>query len=123
MLNDYNDVPDILASRLNFDVIVFRGNTRKEMLFIGLASVLITMVVLGVLAQCFLGMFLIGVGLSFPTAIPVGWGAATVMQKWKDGKPKGYVKQQFQLWMDKKGIKSAPYIRYSGKWSVKRFFK
>ena len=119
----YEDVPDILASRLNFDVIVFRGNTRKEMIVIALVSLGFSVLVLGMLAKMLIGMFMVGVGLSFPAAIPVGWMFATVMQKLKDGRPKGYVKQQFQLWLDDQGIKPSPFVRYSGKWSVRRFFK
>jgi len=115
------ELPDILASRLNFDVIAFRGNTRKEMMIIGFVSIGVTSVLLATSTKALFGMFLIGVGLSFPLAIPVGWVLATLMQKLKDGKPKGYVKQRFLLWLDHEGIRSSPYIRYTGKWSVKRF--
>ncbi len=116
----YNDPPDILASRLNFDVVSFRGNTRQEMILIGIVSLILTVLVLGFLAQLLLGMCLVGLGISFPAAIPVGWIFATSMQKLKDGKPKGYVKQQFLLWLDAQGIKPSPFIRYSGKWQVRR---
>ena len=119
----YDNIPDILASRLNFDVIVFRGNTRKEMIVIGLVSLVVTALILGTLTKLFFGLFLVGVGLSFPAAIPVGWIFATLMQKLKDGKPKGYVKQQFLLWLDYQGIKPSPFIRYSGKWLVRRLFQ
>ncbi|MBX9706099.1 MAG: TIGR03750 family conjugal transfer protein [Gammaproteobacteria bacterium] len=115
-----NELDDILASRLNFDVIVFRGNTRQEMIFIGLISLAITVLIMGTLAKLFIGMFLVGVGVSFPLAIPVGFAFASIMQKLKDNKPKGYVKQQFILWLDKHGIKHAPFIRRSGKWQVRR---
>lgn len=118
----YNDTPDILASRLNFDVVSFRGNTRKEMMLIGIVSLILTVLVFGTLTKLFLGLFLVGLGFSFPAAIPVGWLIATVMQKLKDGKPKGYVKQRFLLWLDAQGIKSSPFIRYEGKWFVRRIF-
>ena len=118
----YEEMPDILASRLNFDVITFRGNTRKEMIVIALVSLALAVLIFGVIAKVLIGMFLIGLGLSFPAAIPIGWLFATIMQKLKDGKPKGYVKQQFQLWLDDQGIKPSPFVRYSGKWSVRRFF-
>lgn len=118
----YDDPPDILASRLNFDVIVFRGNTRQEMIVIGVTSLLVTLAILGILAKLLLNMFLIGLGLSFPAAIPVGWLMATIMQSYKDGKPKGYVKQQLLLWLDEQGLKSSPFIRREGNWSVRRYF-
>lgn len=118
----YDNIPDILASRLNFDVVAFRGNTRKEMIVIGLISLAGTVLILGTLTKLLFGLFLVGLGLSFPVAIPIGWAFATLMQKLKDGKPKGYVKQQFLLWLDSQGIKPSPFIRYSGKWSVRRLF-
>lgn len=111
---------DILASRLNFDVIAFRGNTRGEMIMIGLTSLFGTAFLLGIVAKLTLGMAMIGIGLSFPIAIPIGWAIATLFQKLKDGKPKGYVKQRFILWLDSAGLKRAPFIRNSGKWSVRR---
>lgn len=115
------DLPDILASRLNFDVIAFRGNTRGEMMVIGFISLGFTSFILAALTKMLFGMLLIGVGLSFPLAIPVGWAFATIMQKLKDGKPKGYVKQRFLLWLEDQGIRRSLYIRHSGKWSVRRF--
>lgn len=115
-----DDIPDILASRLNFDVIAFRGNTRQEMLWIAMVSLTLTVLVLGTLAKCLIGMFLVGLGLSFPLAVPVGWLFATLMQKLKDGKPKGYVKQQFLIWLDQQGIKPAPFVLHQGKWQVRR---
>ncbi len=117
------ELPDILASRLNFDVIAFRGNTRQEMIVIGLISLGLTSLTLASLTKIFLGMLLVGVGLSFPLSIPVGWAFATIMQKFKDGKPKGYVKQRFLLWCENQGIRQSPYIRHSGKWSVRRFLQ
>lgn len=116
----YDDDIDILVSRLNFDVIAFRGNTRKEMIVIALISLSITVLLLGTLSKLLIGMFMIGVGISFPAAIPVGWGFATLMQKLKSGKPKGFVKQQFQLWLDHNRIRQSPFIKHSGYWSIHR---
>lgn len=116
----HDELPDILASRLNFDVAAFRGNTRQEMMTVGLISLSATILILGVLAKLLLGMFLVGLALSFPVSIPVGWCIATVLQKLKAGKPKGFVKQSLLLWLDKEGIKKSPFVRYSGKWSVRR---
>ena len=118
-----NELPDMLALRLNFDVIAFRGNTRREMMVISIVSLLSTALIFGTLTHCLFGMFLAGVGLSFPVAIPIGWLLATLMQKLKDGKPKGYVKQRLLLWLDKEGVKKSPFVRHTGSWTVRRFFK
>ena len=116
----YDDRPDILASRLNFDVIAFRGNTRQEMMAVGIISLAITIFILGIITKLLFNMFLIGVGLSFPASIPAGWLIATILQKLKAGKPKGYVKQSLLLWLDKQRLKKSPFITYSGCWSVRR---
>lgn len=116
----YNDFPDILASRLNFDVVSFRGNTRKEMIVIGVGSFILVSFIFSIFFKLFLGLFLIGFGLSFPITIPVGWLVSTIIQKLKDGKPKGYVRQKLLIWFDTQGIKISPFVQYSGKWQVRR---
>jgi len=116
----YTQIPDILASRLNFDVIAFRGHTRQEMMAIGFFSLAITILILGTLTKCLWGLFLVGFGLSFPAAIPLGWAIATLLQKLKQGKPKGYVKQSLFIWLDQQGLKKAPFLRRTGPWSIKR---
>ncbi len=117
-----NDLPDILASRLNFDVVLYRGHTRQEMMMIGLVTLALTILILGLVTKLLLGMFLIGLGLSFPLSIPVGWVLAIIFQKLKAGKPRGYVKQQGLLWLEQQRIKKSPFVRYSGYWIVRRSF-
>ena len=117
-----NETPDILASRLNFDVVLYRGHTRKEMMLLGLISLSMTVLLLGIITKLLLGMFLIGLGLSFPVSISVGWLLAVVFQKLKEGKPRGYVKQQFLLWLHRQGIRKSPFVNYSGLWNLKRLF-
>ena len=114
------ELPDILATRLNFDVIAFRGNTRHEMMRIAMVSLLSTALTLGLLCKCWFGFFLVGVGLSFPIAIPIGWMVATLFQKLKAGKPKGYLTQATLIWLDTHQLKPAPFVRYSGPWCLRR---
>jgi conjugative transfer region protein (TIGR03750 family) len=114
------EMPDLLPNRLNFDTIIFSGCTMKELQLIASASLIGCMVLLGFLTKCLFGMLLIGVGLAFPTAIGVAWFIALMLQKAKQGKPKGYLKQSFLIHCETMGIYQAPYIRRSGHWSLGR---
>lgn len=112
---------EFLPNRLNFDAVVFCGCTMKEMQVIAIVSFVVCGLVLGILTKLLFGMLLIGVGLGFPASVGVAWFMAILFQKAKQGKPKGYVKQRFYLWLDEKGLVKCPYIRRSGKWSVGRY--
>ncbi len=117
-MND--NLPDLLAHRLNFDAVVFCGCTMKEMQAIAIVSLTLSSIVLGVLTKLLINMLLIGVGIAFPVAVGMTWSTAHVLQKIKQGKPPGYLKQVFLLQCERLGIMSAIYITRSGKWSVGR---
>ena len=117
------DTPDLLAHRLNFDVIVFAGCTMKEMQAIALTSLTLCILVLGFFTKIMLNMFLVGVGLAFPIAVGMSWGVALVFQKIKQGKPKGYVKQQILIWCADHQLIPPIYIKRTGKWSIGRHIK
>lgn len=114
------ETSDLLAQRLNFDPAVFCGCTMKEMQIIGVNSLIICILLLGLLTKCILDMFMVGVGLAFPLAVGMSWGMALMLQQAKYGKPKGHVKQRFLLWCEDKGLTPAIYTRRSGRWSVGR---
>lgn len=114
------EMPDLLPNRLNFDTIIFSGCTMKELQLIATLSLISCMVFLGLFTKCLFDMLLIGVGLAFPIAIAVAWFIALMLQKAKQGKPKGYLKQSFLIYCEAMGIYQAPYIRRSGRWSVGR---
>jgi len=114
------DANDILASRLNFDVEAFRGQSRHELVVIGCISLTFTLIILSIFTRMLFGLWMIGIGLSFPVSIGVGWLVTSILQKYKSNKPKGYLKQLFYCRLEDKGILQSPYIRYSGKWIVRR---
>lgn len=114
-------MPDLLPNRLNFDAIVFCGCTMKEMQVIVFISLSFCILTLGFLTKCLFNMFLVGTGLAFPAGVGLSWVIALFIQRIKQGKPKGYMKQRFLLWCEDMGILSPVYIRRSGKWSVGRF--
>jgi conjugative transfer region protein (TIGR03750 family) len=113
--------PDILPNRLNFDAIVFCGCTMKEMQWIVISSLVVCILLLGFLTKCLFNMFLIGVGIAFPTAVGMSWVIAHIFQRAKQGKPKGYMKQKLLLWGEDKKLFPSIYIRRSGKWSIGKF--
>ena len=114
---------EFIPNRLNFEVIAFCNCTMKEMQLIAIASLIGCILFLGFLTEFLFGMFLIGVGIAFPTTVGVAWFIAKLFQKAKQGKPKGYLKKKFLLWLEDMKIMKSPYIRFSGKWSVGRRMK
>lgn len=113
-------LPNILATRLNFDVVAFKGCTRRELMSVALISLALSLCVAIAIMMLWFGSIMAGVGVAFPMSIGVGWIGIGILGKCKQGKPKGYIKQQCQRWLDDKGIRRSPFIRYSGKWLVRR---
>ena len=114
------NVPDLLPTRLNHDTIIFMGCSAKELQWIALFSLVLCMVLLSVLTQLLFGMFLVGVGFAFPSAVVVSCFFGSLLQRAKLGKPKGYVKQLFLIECEKLGLSTSVYIRRSGTWSLGR---
>lgn len=112
---------DFLPNRLNFDAIVFCGCSFKEMQAIAISSLTICMLIFGFITKVLFSMFLIGIGIAFPISVGLSWIIAIIFQHAKQGKPKGYVKQKFYLWLEDRGVMRSQYIRYTGKWSVSRY--
>jgi len=112
---------DLLPTRLNFDAIVFMGCTRKELIWLSLSSIISCALILGVLTKLMFGMLLVGVGLSFPVAVGVTCFGALTLQRLKQGKPKGYLKQSLLIRLERNGIQKSPFVTRSGKWSTERF--
>jgi conjugative transfer region protein (TIGR03750 family) len=112
--------PDLLAHRLNFDAIVFFGCTLKELQIIASLSLVVCIILLGTLMRCLLHLFMLGVGLAFPAALGLTALIALTFQKFKHGKPKGYIKQRFLLALEHYGLYKTPFIRRSGAWSLGR---
>lgn len=121
-MSDQANIPDILPNRLNFDAVVFCGCTMKEMQTIALVSLISCMVGCSLLAKIFFGLFLIGVGLAFPMTVAMSWCLALVLQRYKQGKPPGFTKQQAIMTLSRYGLAKSPYITDSIKWSLGRRF-
>lgn len=107
----------MLPTRLNFDAVVFRGCTMKEMQIIAISNLIVNLLLYGFLMKLLINMFLIGVGISFVITVGTSYLTASILQKAKQGKPKGYVKKKYILWCEDRGFIKSPYIRRSGKWS------
>lgn len=114
------ELPDLLPNRLNDDAIAYLGCTLKEIQTMAIFNLIFSIIVLGFLCKALLGLFLVGMGFAFPATIGLTLLMMKGLQKAKQGKPRGYVKQTFLLWCEQKGICQTPYIRYSGQWSIGR---
>jgi conjugative transfer region protein (TIGR03750 family) len=111
---------DLLAHRLNFDAVVFCSCTMKEMQVIAVVCLTLSIITLGCLTKLLINMFLVGVGVAFPLTVVESWAVALIVQRLKQGKPKGYVKQTLLLWCEDHGLMPSIYLRRSGKWSIER---
>lgn len=114
---------DFLPNRLNFDAVVFAGCTMQELQILAISNLVINIILFGFITEFLFGMFLIGMGIAFPTTVGTVWCLAKILQRLKQGKPKGYVKQSILLWSENKGILQTPFIRRSGKWTVGRYVR
>ncbi len=112
---------DMLPERLNFDAIVFCGCTMKEMQRLVMTSFFGSLFVFGFLAKAFIGMFLLGVAIAFPATVFFTWMGALFLQRLKQGKPKGYLKQSWRLLLERRGILPSPFTNRTGKWSIGRW--
>ena len=119
-MSSQKEVPDLLAQRLNFDAVVFCGCTLKEMQVIATISLSTCILLLGFTMKLLINMFLVGVGLAFPLAVGLSWAIALILQRVKQGKPKGYLKQSLSLWLAKNGLNLSGQVIRSGKWSIGR---
>lgn len=113
-------MPDLLATRLNFDAILFMGCTAKELEGIAFLSLVICLLGLGVITQLLFGMFLIGIGLAFPSSVGLSCLFAKCLQRAKWGKPEGYVKQRLLLKAQTLGLQQTIFTNRRGAWSLGR---
>ncbi len=116
-----SEINDMLPNRLNFDAIIFCGCTMKELQKLVMVSFFGSLFLFGFIAKALIGMFLIGVALAFPLTVVFTWMGALMLQRIKQGKPKGYLKQAWRLFLERKGVLPSPFTTRSGKWSVGRF--
>lgn len=114
------DLPDLLPNRLNDNAVAYLGCTLKEIQLMAAINLVISILLLGFLFKLWLGLFLVGMGLAFPATIGLTIIMMRILQKAKQGRPRGYVKQSFLIRCEQLGIYKTPYIRYSGKWSIGR---
>ena len=110
---------DFKTDRLNFDVVLYRGCTLKELLQIGFLSFFVCFICSVLFTLSFFGSFT----WSFvPTLIIspfVGKGILARLQMLKRDKPYAYYEHVLQLKFAKYGF-SCPYLRRSGLWAIER---
>lgn len=110
----------IFATRLNGVVAAYRGHSRGELIVIGLLSLMTALITLSLLTRLLLGWWMLGVGLSFPASVFIAWMVVNVLERYKVGKPRGYLKCRFRCYLEDHGILTSPYVRRSGTWSIRR---
>jgi len=110
---------DILADRLNTEPAIFRGCSSSELgVIVGVAALVwvpLSLVLAWILGAITMGLGLAGVGIVATVVV-----TATVFQRLKRGRPAGFYQQQWLIWLSDHGLRTSPFIRRSGFWSIGR---
>ncbi len=112
---------DLLANRLNYDAVVFKGCTMNELLVISGFCLGVCCVILAILLQFLLDNFLYGIALGFVTGGGITYFACSLFEKMRRGQEKGYLQQFIKRKLEKKGLlPKSDVIRRSGVWMIGR---
>lgn len=118
----WNNEIDIIPTRLNDDAPIWRGCSMSELVWLSIACVAINCSVFGMLGLVIIGKFLMGIALGILTAIGSVYLTTGILQKYKQGKPRGFVKQLILFKLESYGLYKAKLIRHSSFWIVGRKF-
>jgi len=118
------EIPEILADRLNIEPVIFRGLSNTELVMVVKVSLGIWAPICIIVAGI-LGNFAMGFGVAMVLVILSVLVAGTLLQKIKRGRPRFYYQHQMKLaWnkifakkelTDPKGV-----IKHTGNWSLGR---
>ncbi len=113
---------DLLANRLNYDAVVFKGCTMNELLIISALCIGLTSILLAILIQIIFGNFIYGIALGFLIGGGLTYLICTLFEKIRRGQEKGYIQQLIALKLYKTGfLINKEMIRRSGSWMIGRY--
>lgn len=107
-------------NRLNYKMPIYRGCTFEEVLALGGFYFLITTPIAMIVLKVMLGITVPAIIIGLVLAILFTQLSTKFVEKFKDGKPYGYLSQSLHIWLAKTGLKSSVYLMRQGKWSVRR---
>jgi conjugative transfer region protein (TIGR03750 family) len=113
------DCDEILADRLNVEPVIFKGCSASELgVIVTVAAAIwlpLSLLIAGLAGAITIGFGLAGIGIVVSVL-----ATAKLFQRLKRNRPDGYHQQRLLLWLDKIGLRRAPFVQRSGAWDIGR---
>lgn len=107
-----------LTDRVNVEPAILNGMTSTEATWIGLASMVVYGLVMGLLVAI-TGLWQLLLAALVGTIVTL-WFASLRLQTMKRDRPDGYYGHAIHLWMVRHGMQRARFLRHDGYWSLGR---
>lgn len=115
------DEIDLLANRLNYDAVVFKGCTMNELIIIAGICLCVCCLSFALLLQLVLDNFLYGIAIGFLVGGGLTYAVCIVFEKMRRGQVNGYLVQLVKCKVEKTGLfPPSEVIRRSGVWMIGR---
>jgi conjugative transfer region protein (TIGR03750 family) len=118
-----NNETDFLVNRLNFDPVVYKGCTEKEIMLVVFVIALPLCFLLGVMGYVMWRNIFFGILIGGVLSLLVVFIALRVIERLKRDKEPGFLQQALMFKLEQKGILKTPIIRRTGSWTIGRFVK
>lgn len=119
-----NDIPEILADRLNVEPVILRGLSNSELVMV-IKMALVVWIPICLFVAWILGNFAMGLGVAMVLILLTVLLAGTLLQKIKRGRPRNYYQHQMKFFWNKFFSKKEctsrdGIIKHTGGWSLGR---
>jgi conjugative transfer region protein (TIGR03750 family) len=119
--NDEKEEIDLLANRLNYDAVIFKGCTMNELLVVAGICIGISCTILAIIVQILFGNFIYGIAGGFALGAGLTYLICGILEKFRRGQEKGYIQQLLVLKLYKLGFSTnKEVIRQNGSWMIGR---
>ena len=118
-----NNETDFLVNRLNFDPVVYKGCTEKEIMLVIFIIAVPLCFLFGVIGYSFWNNIFFGILTGGILSLFAVFIALRIVERWKRDKEPGFLQQAAMYKLEQKGILKTPIIRRTGSWTIGRFVK
>ncbi|MCK4609176.1 MAG: DUF3487 family protein [Gammaproteobacteria bacterium] len=112
---------DLLVNRLNFDPVIFKGCSERELYFTIIGVSLPICAIFGLFGYLAWSNIFYGILIGAVLSLAVVFFALGIVEKIKRDKEPGYVQQLITFKLEQKGFIKTPIIRRSGIWMIGRY--
>lgn len=111
---------DYKSERINFEVSLFKGCTLHEMMLAAFIGFSTSIVCSSILFLLLFDSLLLGIAFGIPIGFGIMLIAANSIGTMKQNKPQRYYQHVVMMWLEDKSLCKTPFVRRSGKWSIRR---